>query len=68
MKLKTRLIYSGVLTILGGILACVAGLLAEEHPIGDMPALVSIMGVMGLMSFVGGLICGALIISFGDEK
>lgn len=66
MKLKTRLICSGVLTILGAIISCIAGLIAEEHAIGDMPALVSIMGVIGLTSFVCGLICFVTIIFLGD--
>lgn len=67
MKLKTKLICSGALTILGAIMGCIAGIIAEEHPIGDMPALGSIMGSMGLMSFMGGLLCVVIGILFGEE-
>ena len=68
MKLKTRLICNGVLTILGAIMSYVAGLNAEEHPIGEIPASVSILGSMGLMCFMCGLFCIVMIILFGDEE
>lgn len=67
MKVKTKIICSVVLTILGAFIACVAGFIAQEHTIGDMPALVSILGVIGLISFLCGIACFVLIILFEDE-
>lgn len=68
MKLRNKLIISSVIMTIGGIIACIAGIKAENHPIGDMPALVSILGAAGLMMFFCGLICIAFIILFGDEE
>lgn len=53
--------------ILGATISCIAGIMAENHSIGDIPAFISIIGFIGLTSFVGGLGCFVLNVLFGDE-
>lgn len=67
MKLRNKLIFSSVLMILGATISCIAGIMAENHPIGDMPAFISVIGFIGLICFLGGLCSFVFNICLGDD-
>ena len=67
MKVKTRLISAIIMAILGAIMACCSGVMAGGYPMGELPAIGSILVVLGVLLFIAGLGIIAVLLIFGGD-
>lgn len=67
MNVKTRIVLASLMTVLGAIVACCSGIMAGNYQMGEMPAIGSIIAVLGIMLFMAGLAIVAVLLIFGGD-